>query len=366
VVMKWDSFSGGCVQASMARTLMGKEVYQTVSKKNVYRSILLTDQPFAYAGDVTLTAVKLNDGKYAVAVDRLYGSEANEFSMVNVLKEFPAHPPADTIKIGGKMQEQTDKLPVPYSFSDMAGVQHPAVTSRSSVFFAVNPSLAMFKGFASGCMTRGMVWQTQLSALSSYAPIRVWKIDPFAYCPHGDDGSQNCGVGRVHFADIPDAFTEIKVDGENMVNVFDIRKCDIPFAVSVAGLQYINDENIAVTVLHAAFNEYDPFTGLLNNNAKNATYKVYFLSTETMGLSETPWSRYTHFVFFLRTRIHHCFSATKCSNCPSGSRAHLDPPCEITPITDSTTIMHAVSRRAVALSSGVVCVLSREQPFPKS
>ena len=94
VVMKWDSFTGGCVQASQARTLMGKEVYQTASKKNVYRSILLPGQPFAYAGDVTLTAVQLNDGKYAVAVDRLYGSEANEFSMINVLREFPAHPPA--------------------------------------------------------------------------------------------------------------------------------------------------------------------------------------------------------------------------------------------------------------------------------
>lgn len=218
-------------------------------------------------------------------------AQANEYTMVNVLKEFPAHPPADTIKIGGNVQEQVDKLPIPYSFSDMAGVQHPSVSSRSSVFFAVNPSLAMFKGFASGCLSRGNVWQTQLSALSSYAPIRVWKIDPFAYCPHGDDGTPNCGLGRVHFADIPGAFTEVSVEGEKQINVFDIRKCHIPFAVSVTGLEYINEENIAVTVLYAAFDEYDPFTGLLVKDASKATYKVYFLSTETMGLSETPWSR---------------------------------------------------------------------------
>lgn len=292
VVKKWDPLQGGCVQASMTRSLVGKEVYQTVSKRNVFRSVLLHGQPFAYSGDVTLTSTQLNDGSYVVAVDRLYGSEANEFTMVNVLREFPAHPPADTIKIGGNLQEQVDKLPIPYSFSDMAGVQHPSVSSRSSVFFAVNPSLAMFKGFASGCMTKGRVWQTQLSALSSYAPIRVWKIDPFAYCPHGNDGSSsNCGLGRVHFADIPGAFTKVEVDGEKQTNVFDIRKCSIPFAVSVAGLEYINEENIAVTVLWAAFDEYDPFTGLLASNATKATYKVLFLSTETMGLSETPWSR---------------------------------------------------------------------------
>lgn len=288
LVKKWDPVQGGCVQASLTRSLVGKEIYQAVSKRNVFRSVLLPGQPFAYSGDVTLTAVRRNDGSYAVAVDRLYGSEANEYTMVNVMQDFPAHPPADTIKIGGNMQAQVDKLPIPYSFSDMAGVQHPAVSSRSSVFFAVNPSLAMFKGFASGCLPpRGMVWQTQLSALSSYAPIRVWKIDPFAYCAPGND---DCGLGRVHFADIPGAFTEVKV-GEETVNVFDIRKCDIPFAVSVTGLEYINEENIAVTVLWAAFDEYDPFTGLLAKGATKAYYKVLFLSTETMGLSETPWSR---------------------------------------------------------------------------
>lgn len=103
VVKKWDPVQGGCVQASLTRSLVGKEIYQTVSGKNVFRSVLLPGQPFAYSGDVTLTAVRLNDGQYAVAVDRLYGSEANEFSMVNVLQNFPAHPPADTVKIGGKV-----------------------------------------------------------------------------------------------------------------------------------------------------------------------------------------------------------------------------------------------------------------------
>lgn len=63
------------------------------------------------------------------------------------------------------------------------------------------------RGFASGCFTKGTVWQTQLSALSSYAPIRIWKIDPFGYCPNPD----SCGLGNVHFKDVPGAFTEIQV-----------------------------------------------------------------------------------------------------------------------------------------------------------
>lgn len=76
-----------------------------------------------------------------------------------------------------------------------------------------------------------MEWRTQLSALSSYAPIRVWRIDPFSYCPFGDFENPQC-MGRVDFVDIPGAFTEI----EGGLNVFDKSKCDVPFSVGVSSL----------------------------------------------------------------------------------------------------------------------------------
>ena len=129
---------------------------------------------------------------------------------------------------------QVDRVPIPYSFSDMSGVQHPSVSTQTSVFFAVNPSLAMFKGFAASCYTGGQEWRMQLSALSSYAPIKIWRIDPFAYCPSDASGtSEACGIGRVHHAEIPDAFTEIIPAGAENNNkgeaysVFDIRKCEV-------------------------------------------------------------------------------------------------------------------------------------------
>ncbi len=231
-----------------------------------------------------------------MSVDRLYGNEINEYTMVNVRSKFPANPPADTIKIGGELLEQVDKLPIPYSFSDMGGVQHPAVSTRTSIFFAVNPSLAMFKGFARGCASEGYEWSLQLSALSSYTSIKIWRIDPFAYCPYSNDGKNDqCGIGRVHHAEIPDAFTKIfpkdAADGEGAYNIFDVRKCEIPFSVGVVGLEQVNDENIAVTVLKASFFDYDPNTGLLRQDARNASYQVYFLSTETMALGSIPWER---------------------------------------------------------------------------
>ena len=305
---KWDPSTMGCVYSRSGKTIVlssahpsygpgGSNLTTTPAQlqQRTARSILMQGQPFAYAGDVTLTATHAGNGEYWVSVDRLYGNEVNEYTMVNVRAKFPANPPADTIQMGGRLEEQVDRLPIPYSFSDMAGVQHPAVSTRTSVFFAVNPSLAMFKGFARGCFTEGYEWSLQLSALSSYAPIKIWKIDPFAYCPHGHDGTEMCGIGRVHHAEVPDAFTKIVPAGQEgnaeAYNVFDARKCTVPFAVAVVGMDYINEENIAVTVLRAPFSEYSPDTGLLKADAKSASYQVYFLSTVTMAMSSVPHER---------------------------------------------------------------------------
>jgi hypothetical protein len=62
-----------------------------------------------------------------------------------VRTNFPANPPADTMRKTEEIVEQVDRLPIPYAFSDMAGVQHPSVSTQTSVFLAINPSLAMFK-----------------------------------------------------------------------------------------------------------------------------------------------------------------------------------------------------------------------------
>jgi hypothetical protein len=149
------------------------------------------------------------------------------------------------------------------------------------------------QGFARGCYSEGYEWALQLSALSSYAPIKIWRIDPFAYCPADASGtSETCGIGRVRHAKIPGAFTEIVPAGQHgnaqAYNVFDVRKCNVPFAVAVTSMEYINEENIAVTVLYASFFDYSPDTGMLRPDARNATYRVYFLNAATMELKDTP------------------------------------------------------------------------------
>lgn len=218
--------------------------------------------------------------------------------MVNVLRRFPASPPADTIKesyLRSLVAPRPDRVPIPWPFTEVGGIRHPAASSSTAVYYAVNPSLNMFKGFASGCNSNGQVWKTQLSALSSYAPIRVWKINPYIFCPIQDDGSSTAScaaaaAGTIRFVDIPDAFTQIVNGTEGDIsNVFDISQCTRSFAVKVTGIEFLNEDNMAVSVLVASFAEYNPETGEPRDDAVSATTRVYFLSTEHMQLKDTPW-----------------------------------------------------------------------------
>jgi hypothetical protein len=146
----------------------------------------------------------------------------------------------------------------------------------------------MFRGFASGCGAENANWQLQLSALSSYARIRIWKIDPYEYCPIGPDDTPNCASGHVAKVDIPDSFLDVYNDTGT---VFDYRKCVTPFSVAVTGLEYLNEGNIAVTILYAPFSEYNPLTGVLSETSTIAYYRIMFLNTVQMRLSDTPWNR---------------------------------------------------------------------------
>jgi hypothetical protein len=104
------------------------------------RACHLLTPPVENAGDTTLTGIQDNAGNYFVKVDRLYGNEVNEFTMVNVHKAFPANPPADTPGLP-QLDDVVDKLPIPYGYSEISGIRHPSVSTQTSVFFAVNPSL---------------------------------------------------------------------------------------------------------------------------------------------------------------------------------------------------------------------------------
>jgi len=259
--------------------------YEDPSMDESWRSIRLDAQPFSFSGDVVLSGVEDNSGNWFVKVERLYGDQLNQFKLIPLNGLFQASRPADnyTPEMVANLAG-TELMPIPFAFSDMSGIRHPSTSSETSVFYTVNPSLAMFKGFSSACRTGGLVWKTQLSVLSSYAPIRIWRVDPFQSCSVKARLGGVCNPEKGNkYIDVPDAFTERNERGEQ---VFDLFSCNRTFAVSVDNLEYLNEENVAVTIFYSTMSDFHIETG------KRVDGKGYFLikylHPDTLNLSDVP------------------------------------------------------------------------------
>lgn len=134
--------------------------------------------------------------------------------------------------------QRQDALSIPFAFDAMAGIRHPATATKTSVFFAINPSLDMMRGFANGCRTNGRDWRLQLVVLSNYAPLQIHKINPYVFCPVGETGENDCKQeSLIAPLILPDAFTDIDW-GDHL---FDEKRCDAEFAVEITGMDYIDE-----------------------------------------------------------------------------------------------------------------------------
>lgn len=280
----WDAETG-CVLAAGATSVIPQALLNTNSSLS-FRSVAGAQQAFSFAGDTTLTAVRNGAGEYSIRVDRLYGSERNEFSMVTVRKSFPAISPDPDQVFSSEQELEDSATPIPPVFNDMSNVRHPSVATRTSVYFVVNPSLSMFKGFASYCESGGASGRLQLSALSSYAAIRVFRIDPYGYCASGDDGSQECSEQTGVSVKVPGGYFN-----SNLNTPFHAESCQEKFSVSVTGMEVLDDYNIVLTVLNASLTNFDLGTGRLIENATGVTYDLLYMHPELMAISDTPFTK---------------------------------------------------------------------------
>lgn len=282
---RYDASSTGCRQSRASKSIVGVDALPAYSGGR-YRSISLPGQPFSFAGDTTLTTVRSPDGSYSIRVDRLYGDQSNEYTMVNVLKEFPTAPPFATPQMGAMRSEQVDALPVPYAFNDEAGIRHPSVSSQSAVYFAVNPSSAMLEGFQRWCSAtdEDPLGVLQLQVLSSYGGVRLWRIEPFTYCPVGDDGRPGCGPGHVRFVDLPSPMLGAGVDSPN-----DATGCLREFTVKVTSLEYLNSDNVAVTYLSIRLVDYSIRTA--TPMPGRGSFRTLYYNPRRNALRETPWHK---------------------------------------------------------------------------
>ena len=256
-------------------------------------SIELEGQPFAFAGDIALVSQRgVSDAQgnptWNIQVQRVFGNQANEFTLIPLAQRIPSSGPCTTPSNCGNAdascQASTGCLPaIPYSWDAHPNSHIPATVTERWAFYATNPDLQPFEAFAYYCHMAASAGggegtnKFQISAISSYGGIRLWRLDPYIYCPiNPSTGQHLCpatgSAGSIQIQ--PLDFTE-----------FESAMCSQRFAVMAVGLDYINEDNLALTVLRTTLSNLDTTT-LKPYDPSGAEYVTIWVNPTTLQFRE--------------------------------------------------------------------------------
>ena len=250
-----------CTDNPLLSTILNRTLHAAYSPAQYLRD---PTAPFVITGDTLLYAVQHGNGEYTVRVERLTGAAASEYTLSVLTENFPSNPPPST---PGALFSQfpRDHLTMPYARQATL-----AVSSQYYVFYAVNPAMEVYDAYLKYCRHESFP-QFGIIMVSSFSPIRIWRVDAYRRC-----GQQGCGTNLVRQTDIPDAFSGGAFDPTGATLASD---CQGSYNEGVEQLEYVNPDNIAVTVKHT------------NVNGSLVQHRVYWLHPETMLLQTSPWTQ---------------------------------------------------------------------------
>jgi hypothetical protein len=284
------SFSGSsfaCIHDPLVTSIVPKSILSNAGDNGgigdygsaFFGSTLARGQPFVFAGDTILTAecesinpnFPLDLPSCIVKVHRIYGSEDNQYTLVETNARLPARGIAQTPQQAENMLFSSNVLRIPYSYTTNPWTHNPATASENAVFYAVNPYWQVFSAFIQYCNNPNSLGTLQLSVTSSFARITVHRVYPYIYCPP-TQSEAGCYEGMTSGVMIPTSNRP----------VFDYNDCFNIMDIAVSSMDYINTENIAIQVVRARLADTNPQT-LEPTNFSTATY---FLNTVTMQIRE--------------------------------------------------------------------------------
>lgn len=282
-----------CVPALYTTSTIPKYFFETNGDygEESFRSTLGSDQPFVYAGDTVLTSdchaqnIQYTAFSCKIFVYRIYGGDANQMTLVNTNNALPAFAPPMTVEMMAEtVQRSHDAVMVPYSLTNSPWTQNPAVATEDAIFYSVNPYWQIFTAFIGYCNNN--VFDSdennkfQLQVISSWSPITIFRVYPYVYCPPSKIGG--CYENLFSGIQLPKSIP--------LSDSTDSCKTMIDFIVT--GMEYIDHENIAVSVLRTHPEYINPATMQPFFKDDGVTHTVtYFLNTITMQIRENQaWS----------------------------------------------------------------------------
>ena len=200
-------------------------------------------------------------------MERLEGDEVDVFSLNTINQQLPAHPKA-VVPLAQATLDSQDRLTIPYGYQTN---RIASTSSRNYVFYATSPNADVLSPYLEYCANKDdpeKLARFGILFTSSYSLLRVYRVSAFRRC-----GAYSCGADLTRF---------VTFDGFS--RTFG-RECDEVFNVSVSALEYLNEDNIAVTLESSPVTAWDVQTGSFER-AKRTTY---WLNPATMRVRRTVW-----------------------------------------------------------------------------
>lgn len=225
-------------------------------------------QPFAISGDAILMEFLQADGASTVEVDRLTGNQRDSYSLVSGWAGLPTAPKF-YVPIEELTSEERSRVVVPIDFR---ATRTYSTSSRNYVFYSVSPDLRIFQAYLDYCRDSSSLPRAQLMMASSYSALRVYRVR--AYC------QESCEKGSLTAQFTFDGFS----NGAFNASTFP-QNCSRRYNASIEALEYVNEQNIAVTV-QVADRTYDP----VQRQGTGSRYVTYWLNPQTMrARRDTMW-----------------------------------------------------------------------------
>ena len=200
-------------------------------------------------------------------MERLEGDEVDVFSLNTINQQLPAHPKA-VVPLAQATLDSQDRLTIPYGYQTN---RIASTSSRNYVFYATSPNADVLSPYLEYCANKDdpeKLARFGILFTSSYSLLRVYRVSAFRRC-----GAYSCGADLTRF---------VTFDGFSRALG---RECDAAFNVSIRALEYLNEDNIAVTLESSPVTAWDVQTGSFER-AKRTTY---WLNPATMRVRRTVW-----------------------------------------------------------------------------
>ncbi len=180
-------------------------------------------------------------------------AQANEFTVIPVNVFIPALRPCATkdnrVDSGVSCLSGTGcKVAVPYSFDSTQWANIPVVATDRYAFWITNPSMAMYEAMNLWC--NGKQGKLAFQADSSYSSIQVWRFDPYQFCPLDTRGERRCPQDTSATSRVLPGF----------ISQQDESVCTQRFYVLAPTISYIDEDNLAITVMETTFQNLDLLT----------------------------------------------------------------------------------------------------------